>query len=134
MSQKNVELVKRVLRRFSDQDIEGMFDDVHLEVELDYSGSNAPDALVYHGHAACRAFVQGRYEDWEEREFETVELIDAPPNAVVAVGRMRGRGRTSGVAVEAHSVTAWTLRDGQISHIKLYQTRSEALEAVGLTG
>jgi ketosteroid isomerase-like protein len=76
--------------------------------------------------------VQGRYEDFEERSFDAVELIDAPPNAVVAVGRMRGRGRASEVAVEADSVTLWTLRDGKIGQIKLYQTRADALKAVGL--
>ena len=132
MVPENVEIVGRVLRRYSDQDIDGMLRDVHPEVEIDYSESNAPDASVYHGHAACRSFVQGRYEDFEERSFDPVELIDAPPNAVVAVGRMRGRGRASGVAVEAASVTLWTLRDGKISQIKLYQTRDDALKAVGL--
>jgi ketosteroid isomerase-like protein len=132
MSQKNVEIVGRVLRRFSDQDIDGMLGDMHPEVELDYSESNAPDATVYHGHAACRAFVQGRYEDFEERSFDAFELIDAAPDAVIAVGRMRGKGQASEVAVEAHSVTLWTLSDGKVSQIKLYQTRAEALEAVGL--
>src|SRR5439155_14534304 len=133
MSQENVEIVGRVLRRYSDQKIDGMLRDVHPEVEVDYSESDAPDASVYHGHAACRAFVQGRYEDFDERSFEAVELIDAPPDAVIAVGRMRGKGRASGAAVEARSVTLWTVRDGKISQIKLYRTRADALEAVGLT-
>jgi ketosteroid isomerase-like protein len=132
MSQENVETVRDVLRRYGDQDIEGMLRGVHSEVEIDYSDSNAPDASVYHGHAACRAFVQGRYEDFEERSFDAVELIDAPPDAVIAVGRMRGTGRASGVAVEADSVTLWSLRDAKVSRIKLYQARAEALKAVGL--
>jgi hypothetical protein len=41
-------------------------------------------------------------------------------------------GRASGVAVEAGSVTVWTLRDGRVIHIKHYKTRTDALEAVGL--
>ena len=132
MSQENVEMVGRVLRCWGEQDIEGMLSDVHPKVEIDYSDSNAPDASVYHGHAECRAFVQSRFEDFEERRFEALELIDAPPDAVIAVGRMRGRGRASGVAVEAGSVTLWSLLDGKVGRIKLYQTRDEALEAVGL--
>jgi ketosteroid isomerase-like protein len=133
MSQENVEVVRRVLRQFSDQDIDAMLADVDPEVAIDYSESNAPDASVYHGHAACRAFVQGRYEDFEERRFDAVELIDAPPNAVIVVGLMRGRGRASEAEVEARSVTVWTVRDGKVSNVKLYQTRTEALEAVGLS-
>jgi ketosteroid isomerase-like protein len=85
MSQ-NSEIVGRVLRRFSDQDIDGLPREAHPEIKLDYSESNAPDASVYRGHAACRAFLQGRYEDFDDRSFDAVELIDAPPNAVIAVG------------------------------------------------
>jgi ketosteroid isomerase-like protein len=132
MSRTNVEIVERLLRMFSDQDIDGMIEAVDSEVEIDYSESDAPDASVYRGHAACRAFLQGRYEDWEHRSFDAVEIIDAPPNAVIALGRMRGKGRASGVDVEANSVTVWTLRHGKVSQIKLYRTRAEALRAVGL--
>jgi ketosteroid isomerase-like protein len=134
MSQENVEIVGRVLRRYGDQDIDAMLAEVHPDVEIDYSDSDAPDASVYHGHAACRAFVEGRYQDFEERTFDATELIDAPPSAVIAVGRMRGRGHASGVAVEADSVTLWTLRDGKVGRIKLYQGRDQALKAVGLEG
>ncbi len=132
MSQENVTIVERLLRLYSDQDLDEMLEDVASDVEIDYSESDAPDASVYHGHAACRAFVEGRYEDWADRRFDIVELIDAPPNAVIALGRMRGKGRASGVDVEANSVTVMTLRDGKITRIKLYRTRGEALNAMGL--
>src|SRR4051812_43601918 len=124
MSKENVEIVRRVLGNYGDQDTEKMLADVHADLEIDYSASNAPDASVYRGQEATRAFVQGRFEDFEERSFEATELIDAPPNAVVALGRMRGRGRASGVGVEADSVTVWTLRQGKVSRIKLYQSRA----------
>jgi ketosteroid isomerase-like protein len=132
MSQENVEIVGRVLGRYGEQDIDAMLSDVHPDVEIDYLRSDAPDAGVYRGHAACRAFVTSRFEDFDARRFDATELIDAPPNAVIAVGRMRGTGRASRVRVEADSVTAWTLRDRKVSQIKLYQTRAEALKAVGL--
>jgi ketosteroid isomerase-like protein len=85
VSQENVGIVGRVLRRYSEGDVDGMLADVHSDVEIDYSESNAPDASVYHGHAACRSFVLGRYEDFEERSFDALELIDVPPNATIAV-------------------------------------------------
>jgi ketosteroid isomerase-like protein len=132
VSQENVDIVEHLLRMFSDQDIDGMMDAIDSEVEIDYSESDALDAAVYRGHTACRGFLQGRYEDWENRRFEPMEILDAPPNAVVALGRMRGKGRASGVDVEANSVTVWTLRHGNVSQIKLYRTRAEALKAVGL--
>jgi ketosteroid isomerase-like protein len=132
MSRQNVETVRRVMRRFNDKDLDVASEDIDPEAELDYSNSDAPDSGVYHGHAGWRAFAQGRWEPWSERRFEVAELIDAPPDNVVVVGRMRGRGRVSGVEVEANSTTLWTLGDGKVRRIKLYQTRAEALEAVGL--
>src|SRR5437660_1161336 len=133
MSQENVESMRRAIERFK----RGGEDDALLADSYDSdavfnSRADGPDASIYRGHDACRAFVQGRYEDFEERSFDATELIDAPPNAVVAVGRMRGTGRASGVAVEADSVTLWTLRDEKVSNIKLYKTRDAALEVVGL--
>ena len=125
----NLEIVGRVLRCYSEQDVDGMLADVHPEVEIDYSASDAPDAGIYHGHAECRAFAQGRYDDFGERTLDVLELIDAPPDAVVAVGRMYGRGRASGVAVEADSFTLWTLRDRKISRIRLCRSRTDALAA-----
>jgi ketosteroid isomerase-like protein len=130
---KNVEIVGRVLRRYGDRDIAGILEDLHQDVEIDYSESDAPDASIYHGHAGCLTFVRDRYEDFEERSFDIVELIDAPPEAVVAVGRMRGTGRASGAAVQARSFTLWKLRDGKVSQMKLYRSREDALEAVRLT-
>ena len=123
---ENSDLVRRILRRFSEQDIDGIIEDVHSGVEIDYSDSDAPDAAVYRGHNGCRAFLRGRYQDFEERSFEVVQLIYAAPGAVVAVGRMRGTGRESGVAVEARSVTIWTLRDGQVEHVKFCRSKAEA--------
>jgi ketosteroid isomerase-like protein len=134
MSQENVETVRRVMRGFNDPDFDAAREDIDPDAELDYSASDAPDGLVYHGHPGFRAFAQGRWEPWSERRFDITELIDAPPHTVVVVGRMRGSGRVSGVEVEASSTTVWTLHQGKITRVKLYRTRDEALAAVGLAG
>jgi hypothetical protein len=48
--------------------------------------------------------------------------------------RLLGRGRASGVEVEALGAAVWTLRDGTVTGLTLYQTRNEALRAVGSGG
>jgi ketosteroid isomerase-like protein len=131
MSQQNVEIVRRVLRSYNDQDINAAVEDIDPDAELDYSSSDAPDSAVYHGHAGWRAFAQGRWESWSERHLDVDELIDAAPDTVVVVGRMRGQGRASGVAVQARSATVWTLREGKVTATKFYPTSDEALKAVG---
>ncbi len=128
-----MEIVARVFRGYDDRDLESILDHVHPDVEIDYSNSSAPDASVYHGIAACRAFVQGRYDYFEQTGFVAAELIDAPPDAVIAVGNLRATGRASGVTIEAPNTTLWTLGDGKVLRIKLYQSRAEALQAAGLS-
>jgi hypothetical protein len=45
---------------------------------------------------------------------------------------MGGRGRSSGVGVEAQSALLFTVRDGLVVHIQGYSDPREALKAVGL--
>ena len=43
------------------------------------------------------------------------------------------RGALVGVAVEPRECHVWTLRDGKLWRLRIYATKSEALEAVGLS-
>jgi ketosteroid isomerase-like protein len=132
MSQENLQVVRRVMRRFADQDIEAALEDIDPEAKLDWSNSDAPDSGVYTGHAAWRAFARARDEALGERRFDPVELVAPAADTVVLVGRMREQGRASGIEVEAGGAAVWTLREGKVIHLKIYQSGDEALKAVGL--
>jgi ketosteroid isomerase-like protein len=132
MSQENVEVVRRVMRRFADQDIDAALEDIDPQAKLDWSNSDAPDSGVYTGHAAWRAFAKARDEALGARRFDPVELLAPAADTVVLIGRMREQGRASGVEVEAAGAAVWTLRDGKVVGLKIYQSGEEALEAVGL--
>jgi ketosteroid isomerase-like protein len=134
MSPENVEVVQRVMQRFADQDIEAALKDVDPEATLDWSDSDALDSGVYAGHAAWRAFLQGRDDALGERHFDSAELLTPAADTVVLVGRVREQGRASGVAVETRGAAVWTLRDGTVIRLKIYQSSDDALKAVGLEG
>ena len=134
MANQNVTVVRRFMRRFLEQDVDGALEDVHPDAKLDWSSSDAPDSGVYTGHAAWRAFAGARDEVLAGRGFEFAELVASEPDEVVLVGRMREHGRASGVEVEAQGAAVFTLRQGKITRLKLYQTSEQALKAVGLTG
>jgi ketosteroid isomerase-like protein len=51
---------------------------------------------------------------------------------VVAAVRLRGRGRGSGVEVDARFYEVYTLSHGKILRMDQFTQRSEALQAVGL--
>src|SRR6266576_3650610 len=132
MSQENVELVRRAMRLYADQDIDAFLADMDPEVEFDWSNSDAPDSGVYSGHAGVRGFAQARDEALEERRLDFVKVNAPAPDTVVYTARMRERGRASGVEVTTQIALVWRLRDGKIIHLTVYQTSDEALKAVGL--
>jgi ketosteroid isomerase-like protein len=132
MSRENVEVVQRVMQRFADQDIEAALEDIDAEATLDWSNSDALDSGVYTGYAAWRGFMQARDEALSERRFDSAEVLSPAADTVVLFGRVREQGRASGVAVETRGATVWTLRDGKVTCLKIYQSTDEALKAVGL--
>ena len=74
-------------------------------------------------------------EDWQEglpiTSFDLQECIDVG-NAVVAVIRLRARARGSDVDVERQDAIVYRLRDGTIVRFDYYNSRQQALKAVGL--
>jgi ketosteroid isomerase-like protein len=131
LSQENVAVVQRVVRRWAEQDIDAALEDVDPHATLDWSNSDAPDRGVYEGHAAWRAFLQERDAALGQRRFVDTEVIPAA-DTVVLCARIREQGRVSGVAVESRGAAVWTVRAGKVTRLTLYQTRAEALKAVGL--
>lgn len=131
MSQ-NVELVKRVLGRLNDRDLDGALADVARDAELDWSLSEALDSGVYHGHVGWRNWMAGRWKELSEVNFDPIEVIDAGPDMIVTVTRFRGRGRASGVKVEATGAALWTLCSGKVCNLSFYQSRDQALTAASL--
>ena len=60
------------------------------------------------------------------------EIIDVDDFRVIAVNHVRMRGRESGVEADAVGARLWTISEGKSRRLKLYQSKAEALEAVGL--
>ena len=131
MSQENVETVRGFMALFA-ADPDGALKLVSADATLDWSRSEAPDRGVHVGHDAWRSWMSERAEDLKDARFEVTELIDVPPDRVVVVAYMRGTGRASGVDIEGLGGGVVTLHDNRLARITLYQTRGDALKAVGL--
>ena len=132
MSQENVEVVRRVMQCFADQDVDAALADVDPQATLDWSNSDALDSGIYTGHAGWRAFLEARDEALGGRRFDAVELLTPDADTVVLIGRVREHGRTSGIEVETYGAAVCTVREGKIVRFKIYQSSEEALKAVGL--
>jgi len=91
----------------------------------------APDAAVSYGHGPVKARMMAMLEVMEEPQIEAEEIIDAGEKVVIAI-RISGRGRGSGIDVEANWFHVVTVRDDKAVRIEWYASRDEALEAAGL--
>jgi ketosteroid isomerase-like protein len=60
------------------------------------------------------------------------ELVDAGDDRVVALQRITGRAKISGIETEIRFSVVYTLRDGKIIRGREYIDHNEALEAAGL--
>ena len=79
-----------------------------------------------------RAYVQDWIDTFDGLRADPLGLIDAGEDQVVAVLRVMGRAKLSGVETDLIFATLYTIREGKIARGREYATRDEALEAAGL--
>jgi ketosteroid isomerase-like protein len=131
MSQENVEVVKRLYDAFNRDDFDAGLALCDSEVVIDRSNSIGPDAQTYRGHPGLEQFWSEWKRAWADTRWEIDECIDNGGNVVV-LGRLYARGAASGVSVEANVSQVVVVRGGKVLSSKLFQSRSDALEAAGL--
>jgi len=122
MSEQNVEIVRRF-----------------LAAEMDEALALADPGIVWNpieespeqGHDAVRASAVRWKSEWDDYELVPEDFADMG-DCVLATVRLRGRGRGSGIEVDARFFDLYTLRDGKIIRMDQFAEESEALAAVGL--
>jgi ketosteroid isomerase-like protein len=129
LSAENVEIVRDSFEAFRAGEYERAMKAFAPEIEYDLS--HFPEGIVYRGHEGVREAFRiwmGAFEDYRQ---ELDELIDVGDDHVVVVLRECGRGKGSGVEVERLTVGAWTFREGRAIRIRFYDTKEDALAALG---
>jgi ketosteroid isomerase-like protein len=129
MSQEKVEIVRAALNAFNRRDWDALLEHAAPSFEYDLSRAVGPWRGVYRRDQVL-SVVSDLVENWEWIQFEPNELIEVGDHVVVP-WTMRGGGR-DGIELEARATFVWTIRDGAVERICLYQGRQEALEAAGL--
>ena len=133
MSQENVEIVRRLFAALSRGDLEELAAMTPPDFELDRGASRSPDSRVYRGPGDIRQLWADLLDTWSEIDFYEIEMIDVG-HAVIRVGGLRGKGKSSGIEVAAEGATLWRFRNGRPVSAALFQGKAEALEAAGLSG
>jgi ketosteroid isomerase-like protein len=87
-----------------------------------------------HGRDAMWRSWRSALSVWEDFRAEPTEFIDAGEDSVVMLTHVEGRGKGSGLAMQAETATVWTFDAGKVVGIALYWDTAKALEAAGLPG
>jgi hypothetical protein len=72
------------------------------------------------------AWNGGRSAAWR-----AAAAVDA--ETVILVTLIHARGKGSGVPVRAGGASIWIVRHGKVTRVKLFQSKADALDAVGLS-
>jgi ketosteroid isomerase-like protein len=131
MSQENLEIVRRGIDAYNRGDLEGVLDDLAPEFGMHPSGRFADTEPVYRGHQGWIDFWNTFQTAWENITI-SIERIEDLDDRVLTLGTFHGRGRGSGVEVDAESAWLHTIKDGLVVDLRTFATWKEALEATGL--
>ena len=134
MSRENVEVVRTIYDAVARRDVATPFDLYAEDIVWDLSNwrpAELDPKPVYTGHEGVREAWRDRLMAWGEVDYEVEELMDIG-DRVVAIIRDRQVGRSSGVPINSAHAAVWTLADGKVTRLQVFDDRQEALEAVGL--
>jgi ketosteroid isomerase-like protein len=131
MSRENVEVVRKVIDALNRRDVPTARSLWRSDAEIDWSRSRGPLKGVYRGRGEIEAFQDEFWSTFANVELEAHGFTQAGSNVVVSnTAYMRGR---EGIEVTVRSTFVYTVEDGQIARLRMFQERTEALEAVGLS-
>ena len=132
MSQENVDVVRRALESFPRGDMEEMLSYLDPELEWHSAIVGGAEGNTYWGHEGFRRWFADSFESFEELSNEWSEFRDLG-DRVLVFGRVRARGRESGVEVDSPMGWVFTIRRGKAVKAEGFLNRAKALEAAGLS-
>ena len=128
MSQENVELARQAIACVNRGDDEALAALVAEDVKY-FPYADSP----FQGREQFLQYARSWTEAFDRYAVESTQYLDVGEYVVIS-GRTVARGRGSGV--ELASDDAWVIRfrDGKVIECREYETRQDALAAVGLSG
>ena len=136
MSQENVERVRRGYAAFNRGDLADAAKDFdpNIEWRIPFQLPDSPPDETYRGPEGVLHFWETWRSAFDDFRLELEEIIDAG-DRIIVFAAVHGRGAGSGAEVQTPTFPqVWTFgEDGRPVRVEMYQTRAEALDAVGLT-
>ena len=138
MSQENVELVRRLSealnRGIANDDLNSVLRDF-LDRDIDWRAAEGAidDVGGMRGHDAIRRYIEDWSDGFDNLTLAPHEFVEVDDDRVMAVQRLSGRAKHTGIETELTFFVIYTIREGRFVKVREYVTREEALEAAGLS-
>jgi hypothetical protein len=89
------------------------------------------EPVRYVGADGIFQFFRDMSESWADWGFEVEEARDVDEHVLI-MGRQRGRGRVSGIEVDAPRACVVAFRNGAVTELRYFTEPADALRAVRL--
>ena len=132
MSRENVDAVKASYEAFNRRDFDSFFEYYDPEIVWEQD-EKFVEPWTHYGHAGVRRVFESVFESFEEFQVEVEELLDLG-DRVLAILRIAGTAKLTGMELGTPGAHLFSFRDGKIVHFRSYRDPAEALEAAGISG
>ncbi len=129
MSEENVETVRRHTEAWNRRDLATWLALFPSDGEIDWSRARGPLKGVYRGEGELEVFWHELWSTFDDVQLEIHGFTEVGSEVVVPnTAHVRGR---QGIEVIGRSTLVFTVENGRITRLRLFQERAEALEAAG---
>jgi ketosteroid isomerase-like protein len=132
MPEERVEVARQLIELFNRGDREGLKEIITDDAEI-VPLRAALEGTVYRGPNALDDFWAAIDESWETVEMD-IDEISEHGDRVLAVGRLRGRARETGMELDSPMAWVATFDEGKVASIRTYVNVAEAREAAEMGG
>ena len=131
MSRESIDAVRKVCAHWERGEWSAGVEIFDPDLEVVFSTTAFPDAGTYRGGRMALDAWRSWLEAWEEFSMDFQDVVERG-DVVVAFNRLHGRGRGSGVTVDADVGVIFECDRGVIRRM-VFCDRQAALEAAGLS-
>jgi ketosteroid isomerase-like protein len=130
MSQENVEIAHRLVAAVDGQDLDLLVELTDPEVEWHSFFAQLREDGVYRGHDGIRQYMSDLAETTEVLHASIDDTLGVGELGL-AVGRLRYRGKGSGIDTEAPAGYLLRLRHGRVVLMRAFRDPETAFQALG---
>ena len=134
MSRENVEIVRRVMDAWNQQDIQGILALADPDIEY-VSAPAAVEPGTRRGHEGLAAVARTQWESLPGGRQE-IDRLEDRGNEVISIGRVSRLLPGSDARIDNPILLSWKFRDGKVIRVEMLGAGPEfpeALEAAGLS-